>query len=240
MTARIFLFLILAAVAHAQTVPPPRTNFRILYLDRPFTELEEKAIEEGKASRLVELAFDTRAAAGPGKAEKVSVPITRNQLSPPQTYTGTAPIRLQLAGAEGREVATIPVPAEGGDLLVLIQARQPGHIEDSSTLVIDCSPKQIPPGHLCVVNATPTRLAFRAGNLQETVDPGKHSISAPVRLRMNAVPVAMAIETKPAARFIFEGAIRLAPETRIVFLVFSPPGTDGIFSTDFFPLPGSP
>lgn len=238
MKPRLFLFLLLAGIAHAQTVQAPRTTFRLLYLDRPFSEQEEKAIEEGKASRVVELEFTTRAAATT-KEQTVSVPITRNQLSPPQTYTGTAPIRLQLAGTDGRTVATIPVPAEGGDLLVLLRPRKPGHIEDSSTLIIDCSRKQIPPGHLCVVNATSTKLAFRAGNVQETLDPGKHSVSAPVPLRMNAVPVAMAVETKPAARFIFEGAIRLAPETRIVFLVFSQPEADDIFLTDFFPLPES-
>lgn len=239
MKTRIVLFLLMAGMACAQTVPPPSTTFRILYLDRPFTEQEEKAIEEGKASRLVELEFTTRPAAG-SKEETVSIPITRNQLSAPQTHTGTAPIRLRLAGTEGRTVATIPVPADGGDLLVLLQPRKPGQIEDSATLIIDCSQKQIPPGHLCVVNATPTKLAFRAGDVQETLEPGNFSVSAPVRLRMNAVPVAMAVETKPAARFIFEGAIRLAPETRIVFLVFSPPGSDAEFSTDFFPLSESP
>lgn len=227
---------ILAFTAAAQTAqtPPPVTIFRILYIDRSFTEEDEKAFEEGRASRVVNLEYTSPVAGSPGKEEKTTVAITRNQVSSPQTYTGPGPIRLQLAMPPNQTVATIPTPAGGGDFLVILKPARSGELATSSMQVIGSGLKDFPAGNVCFVNANDLRIGFRATKTQATIDPGKHFVCSPERLRMNAVPLAVSIDTKPAPRLIFEGALRLGPEDRIMFIAFSPPGSTDLFKTDFF------
>ena len=223
----------------AQTPPPPVTVFRILYLDRTYTEEDEKMIEEGRMSRVVDLQYLT-ASATPGEEEKIAVPITRNQVSPPQTYTGTGPIRLMLAGSPNQVVATIATPKNGGDLLVVLKPRQSGVLANCFVQLIGSGLKEVPPGNICLVNATGLRLAFRANKTQAEVDSEGVKVFSPERLRMNAVPMAVVVESKPTPRYIFEGALRLGPEDRMMFIAYSPPNSTDFFKTHFFMLqPGT-
>ena len=246
--ASLLLFLCaFACAAVAQTATNPPTVFRILYLDRPFTEEEDKAIEEGKTSRVVNLEYTSPVPGVPGKEEKTTVFITRNQVSSPQTYTGPGPIRLQLATPPNQPVATIPTPKSGGDLLVVLKPARTGDLANTSAQIIGSGLKELPPGNICLVNATTLAIAFRANKTQATVNPDKQYAFSPERLRMNAVALAVTAATKPATRYIFEGAVRLGPEDRMMFIAYSPPGATDVFKTDFFllqpsapPVPPSP
>ena len=234
-----FLLLCLCAfacTAAAQTATNPPTVFRILYLDRPFTEEEDKAIEEGKMSRVANLEYASPVPGVPGKEEKIAVFITRNQVSPPQTYTGPGPVRLQLAAPLNQPVATIPTPKSGGDLLVVLKPARSGDLADASAQIIGSGLKELPPGNICLVNSTALPIAFRANKTQATVNPEKQYVFSPERLRMNAVALAVTAVTKPTPRYIFEGAVRLGPEDRMMFIAYSPPGVTDVFRTDFFML----
>ncbi len=234
-----FLLLCLwafACTAAAQTATNPPTLFRILYLDRPFTEEEDKAIEEGKMSRVVNLEYTSPVPGVPGKEEKTTVFITRNQVSPPQTYTGPGPIRLQHAAPPNQTVATIPTPKNGGDLLVVLKPARTGDLANASAQIIGSGLKELPPGNICMVNSTGLRIAFRANKTQATINPDKQYVFSPERLRMNAVALAVTADTKPVPRYIFEGALRLGPEDRVMFIAYSPPGSPDVFKTDFFML----
>lgn len=232
-----FLLLCLcafAAGAAAQTATKPPTVFRILYLDRPFSEEEDKAIEEGKISRVVNLEFSSPVPGVPGKEDKTAVFITRNQVSSPLTYTGPGPVRLQLVSPPNQLVATIPTPKNGGDLLVILKPARSGDLFNVSMQIIGSGFTELPPGNICIVNSTALPIAFEANKTQATVNPEKQYVFSPGRLRMNAVALAVRAATKPTPRYIFEGAVRLGPEDRMMFIVYSPPGAKDVFRTDFF------
>lgn len=231
--------LALSSPLVAQTPPPPVTVFRILYLERTYTEDDEKMIEEGRMSRVVDLEYLT-ASSTPGEEEKIAVPITRNQVSPPQTYTGTGPIRLMLAGLPNQLIATIATPKNGGDLMVVLKPRQSGVLANCFVQLIGSGLKEVPPGNICLVNATGLRLGFRASKTQAAVDSDGFKVFSPERLRMNAVPMAVVVESKPTPRYIFEGALRLGPEDRMMFIAYSPPNSTDVFMTDFFHLQPGP
>jgi hypothetical protein len=238
----LFLLVTLLALSSplaAQTPPPPVTVFRILYLDRAYTEEDEKMIEEGRMSRVIDLQYLTGSST-PGKEEKIAVPITRNQVSPPYTYTGPGPIRLQLTTPPNDSVATLQTPAGGGDILVILKPLRTGELAKSSTQVIVSSTKDFPPGYVCFINANDLRTAFQSSKNRSTVNPGEHLLISPERLRMNAVPLAVWIDTKPAARLIFEGALRLGPEDRIMFVAYNPPESKDLYLTNFFYLQPPP
>jgi len=232
----LILPLLTTGIAHAQPAKVPQTTFRVLYIDRPFTEEETKAIESGTATASVNLLFSSDAPDSKGKRTEVEIAVTRNQLSYPQVYFGSEPIVLKLASDGGGYVTSIPVPQNGGDLLVILKSRQPGVLEGASSLLIVSGGQEFPPGNLCIVNVTGFQLAFQTPENSTIIQPNEKRVFAPKKLRMNAVPLTISADVRPMPRVIFEGAVRLSDADRIMFVAYSPPGEADVFKTDFFML----
>ncbi len=235
-----FLLFVCLFAAHAilcgQPPDEPATVFRILYIDRPFTEEESKAISEGRISSAVELHYPSAVPGSKGKETDVAFAIQRNQISSAQTYAGSGPIVLRLSIQTSALVASIPVPQNGGDLLVILKPRQPGSLENATALVVAGGSKEFPPGNLCLVNVTGFMLAFETPQNNLIIGPDEKRVFVPEKQRMDAVPLKISADVKPSPRLIFEGAVRLSQNDRIIFVAYSPPGDTDVFRTDFFML----
>lgn len=232
----IYLFLVLN-LSYGQPVKEPPTTFRILYIDRPFTEEESKSIEKGILSSVTNLHFFSEAPTPQGKEAKVEFSIMRNQLSATHTYQGTRPLILHLSSAGSPQVASIPVPKNGGgDILIILKPSQPGVLENAATVIINNSVKEFPEGNLCIINVTGVRLAFQTSGSNLILNADEKKVFVPNKRRMNSVPITIVADVKPAPRTIYEGILRLSEKDRIMFLAYTPPGDASIFRTDFFML----
>jgi hypothetical protein len=233
----LFVCLLAATgIACGQPAKEPPTVFRVLYIDRPFTEEESKAIAEGKMSSSVDLRFSSGIPGVKGKEAEVEFAILRNQISQVQTYHGSGPIVFMLTTPASPVVASIPISERGKDLMLILKPRQSGLLENAAAIVIASGGKEFPPGNLCIVNVTGFRLAFQTPESNIIISPDENRVFVPNKLRMDAVPLKIFADVRPTPRPIFEGAVRLSDKDRIMFIAFSPPGSTDVFKTDFFML----
>lgn len=232
------LVCMLAAVSTVWGQPAyvPPTFFRILYIDRPFTEDETKAISEGKLSSAAGIRFSSEVPGAKGKKSEIEFFVLRNQISQTLTYSGNGPLVLRLSTPANTIVASVPVPQDGGDLLIVLKPTKSGLLENATSLVIANGGKEFPPGNLCIVNVTGFRLAFETLQSNIIIGPDESRVFVPIKQRMNAVPLKISADVRPAPRLIFEGAVRLSATDRIMFVAYSPPGSTDVFKTDFFML----
>ena len=219
-----------------QPAKEPPTVFRVLYIDRPFTEEETKAITEGKMPSAVDLHFSSGVPGIKGKEAEVEFAVLRNQISQAKTYQGSGPMVFRLSNPTNPVVASIPIPESGRDLLVILKPRLPGLLENAAAIVISSGGKEFPPGNLCIVNVTGFRLAFQTSESNIIINPDEKRVFVPNKLRRDAVPLKIFADVRPTPRPIFEGAVRLSEKDRIMFVAYSPPGETDVFRTDFFVL----
>lgn len=195
----LILFLVLAAVLHAQPYVPAALSVRLLSWE----------------GELHGLWFERAAQTAP-------LSVKETEFSPAVSFPTRPPSLRVLAaketatGLEKTTLAEIPLPAEGTQFALLLAPAHPGSPHPFSARLIDASPSAHPSETIRVLNLSDKTLGLRIGGKTGTLDTGADILFPFPDTGAPTVPVEIAVRTGVAWQMVSRG-LRPAPSSGRIF-----------------------